>query len=114
MSMPVFSQALGTITAAAGQKLDFIGFDACLMSQLQVALTVQPYASYELAAEELVPGFVDKGAPLEGEVKKESLYFLTKTGKISRIVVSAFYEPEDVQLALVEASEGLVVDLKRA
>lgn len=35
-----------------------------------------------------------------------SLIFLTKTGKISRIVVSAFYESEDVQLALVEASEG--------
>ncbi len=31
---------------------------------------------------ELVPDFVEKGAPLEGEVKKESIYFLTKTGKI--------------------------------
>ncbi len=31
---------------------------------------------------ELVPDFLDKGAPLEGEVKKESVYFLTKTGKI--------------------------------
>ena len=31
---------------------------------------------------ELVPDFVEKGAPLEGEVKKESIYFLTKTGRI--------------------------------
>ena len=31
---------------------------------------------------DLVPDFVEKGAPLEGEVKKESIYFLTKTGKI--------------------------------
>ena len=31
---------------------------------------------------ELVPDFIEKGAPLEGEVKKESVYFLTKTGKI--------------------------------
>jgi electron-transferring-flavoprotein dehydrogenase len=31
---------------------------------------------------ELVPDFLAKGAPLEGEVKKESVYFLTKTGKI--------------------------------
>jgi electron-transferring-flavoprotein dehydrogenase len=31
---------------------------------------------------ELVPDFLEKGAPLEGEVKKESIYFLTKTGKI--------------------------------
>jgi electron-transferring-flavoprotein dehydrogenase len=31
---------------------------------------------------ELVPDFMEKGAPLEGEVKKESVYLLTKTGKI--------------------------------
>jgi electron-transferring-flavoprotein dehydrogenase len=31
---------------------------------------------------ELVPDYLEKGAPLEGEVKKESIYFLTKTGKI--------------------------------
>ncbi len=31
---------------------------------------------------ELMPGFLEKGAPLEGEVKKESIYFLTKKGKI--------------------------------
>ena len=31
---------------------------------------------------ELVPDFAEKGAPLEGEVKKESIYFLTKSGKI--------------------------------
>jgi electron-transferring-flavoprotein dehydrogenase len=31
---------------------------------------------------ELVPDFLERGAPLEGEVKKESIYFLTKTGKI--------------------------------
>jgi electron-transferring-flavoprotein dehydrogenase len=31
---------------------------------------------------ELIPDFMEKGAPLEGEVKKESIYLLTKTGKI--------------------------------
>ncbi len=31
---------------------------------------------------DLVPDFEEKGAPLEGEVKKESIYFLTKGGKI--------------------------------
>ena len=57
ISMPAFSQALDTITKASGQKFDFIGFDACLMAQLPVAVTIQPYADYEIAAEELVPGF---------------------------------------------------------
>ena len=31
---------------------------------------------------ELMPDFLEKGAPVEGEVKKESIYFLTKKGKI--------------------------------
>jgi len=31
---------------------------------------------------QLIPDFLEKGAPLEGEVKKESIYFLTKKGKI--------------------------------
>ena len=31
---------------------------------------------------ELIPDFAAKGAPLEGEVTKEAVYFLTKTGKI--------------------------------
>jgi electron-transferring-flavoprotein dehydrogenase len=31
---------------------------------------------------ELVPDFAEKGAPLEGEVKRESVYVLTKSGKI--------------------------------
>ena len=31
---------------------------------------------------ELIPDFAEKGAPLEGEVKKESVYLLTRKGKI--------------------------------
>ena len=57
ISMTGFSQALATMTKASGQKFDFVGFDACLMAQLPVAATLQPYAAYEIAAEELVPGF---------------------------------------------------------
>ena len=55
--MPDFDSALQQITEAAGQKFDFIGFDACLMSQLAVARVVAPFADYQIAAEELVPGF---------------------------------------------------------
>jgi protein SCO1/2 len=35
-----------------------------------------------------------------------SLIFLTKEGKVSRIVKNTTFEPEDLRLALVEASEG--------
>jgi len=35
-----------------------------------------------VALKELVPDFQEKGAPLEGEVKKEEILFLTKNGRI--------------------------------
>jgi hypothetical protein len=72
--MPAFKQALTTITKASGQKFDFIGFDACLMSQLPVAVTIQPFANYEIAAEELVPGFGwDYTAPLKALVANPAM-----------------------------------------
>lgn len=57
ITMPGFQSALTTITQATNQKFDFIGFDACLMSQLAVTAIVAPFADYEIGAEELVPGF---------------------------------------------------------
>jgi electron-transferring-flavoprotein dehydrogenase len=36
---------------------------------------------------ELIPDFKEKGAPLEAEVTKESVYFLTKNGKIKSPIV---------------------------
>ena len=35
-----------------------------------------------VALKELIPDFIEKGAPLEGEIKKEEVCFLTKKGKI--------------------------------
>lgn len=35
-----------------------------------------------------------------------SLIFLTPQGKVSRIIVNTYFEPDDVRLAIVEASEG--------
>ena len=37
-------------------KLDFIGFDACYMSSLEVAETLSPYSSYMIASQETEPG----------------------------------------------------------
>jgi len=50
-------QALAQIQANTGiDKLDLIGMDACLMSQLEVYTTLQPYAHYAVASEETEPG----------------------------------------------------------
>ena len=38
------------------QKLEMVGFDACLMATLEIASIFEPYAKYLLASEELEPG----------------------------------------------------------
>lgn len=41
--------------AALGQQLDILGMDACLMSNLEVAYQVAPYAKFMVASEETEP-----------------------------------------------------------
>lgn len=57
LTLPDINQAL---TQALGQtgvsKLDIIGFDACLMAQLDVFQSMVPFALYSVASEEVVPG----------------------------------------------------------
>ncbi len=49
--------ALGQIQANTGiEKLDLIGMDACLMSQMEVYAMLQPYARFAVASEETEPG----------------------------------------------------------
>lgn len=38
-------------------KLEWIGFDACLMSSLEVASVLAPYADYMIASQETEPGW---------------------------------------------------------
>jgi hypothetical protein len=54
--LPELDTALRTIQAQAGvDKLDMIGFDACLMSQLDVMQTIAPYGRVAVASAELEP-----------------------------------------------------------
>ena len=39
-----------------GQKLEFIGFDACLMATVEMAVIAAPYARYLIASQDLEPG----------------------------------------------------------
>ena len=45
----------GIEDAALGQKLSWIGFDACLMGSLEVAGALEPYADYMIASQETEP-----------------------------------------------------------
>lgn len=57
ISLPELSQALATLQKRTGlQKFDLLGFDACLMSQIDVFQAVQPYGRIAVGSADLEPG----------------------------------------------------------
>jgi hypothetical protein len=50
---PELGEALDNINGDA--RNDLLAFDACLMSMLEVAYEISPYADYMVASEELIP-----------------------------------------------------------
>lgn len=57
LTLPELDTAFSTALKQTGlSKFDIIGFDACLMGQLDVYQKVAPYANYAVGSEELVPG----------------------------------------------------------
>ena len=55
ITMPELRQALATITNNGADKLDIIGFDACLMAMEEVDYQIMPYAKHRVSSEELEP-----------------------------------------------------------
>lgn len=47
---------IGRAILESGIKFDMVGFDACLMANLETALALEPYADYMVASEETEPG----------------------------------------------------------
>lgn len=54
LTLAELSQALSD-SPAAGEKLCWIGFDACLMASVETACTAAPYAEYMIASQETEP-----------------------------------------------------------
>jgi len=57
MSIDSLGGALSRVTSTTGKKLDILGFDACLMSTVEVAYEMSPYAEYMIASEITEPAF---------------------------------------------------------
>lgn len=56
LTLPEIDSALRTVQAQTGvDRLDVIGFDACMMAQLDVLLTVAPYGRVAIASADLEP-----------------------------------------------------------
>ena len=56
LSLPELKTAMEA-SPAAREKLEWIGFDACLMASAEVALLLSPYAGFMIASEETEPGY---------------------------------------------------------
>lgn len=57
LTLDELDAALASSAIASKQKLEFVGFDACLMATLETAYTLQKYADYMIGSEELEPGY---------------------------------------------------------
>lgn len=56
MDLGEMKKALNATPFKEDKKLDFVGFDACLMSSVEVAETLSPFANYMIASQETEPG----------------------------------------------------------
>ncbi|MBQ8167316.1 MAG: hypothetical protein IJZ96_09820 [Lachnospiraceae bacterium] len=57
LSLMEIDNALADTPFSGDNKLDFIGFDACLMATIEVADALSPYANYLFASQEPEPGW---------------------------------------------------------
>ncbi|MBQ7669124.1 MAG: peptidase C11 [Clostridia bacterium] len=77
MSLSGINRALSN----AGEKFDFIGFDACLMATYENALMLEPYADYLIASEETEPGIGWYYTDWLNHLSKNSSYSTVELGK---------------------------------
>ncbi len=77
------------LDATGVDKIDIIGFDACLMSQYEVATALQSIAHYSLAAEEVIPGLGwQYTTPIQALVDNPSMDALT----FGQVIIDAYVE----------------------
>lgn len=103
MSVPEIKKAIEDAQKETGKKLDILGFDACLMAELEVAYELKDCAKYYLASEENEGG---NGWP----------YGSILTGKVLPGVISKFQKslkskidvtPLDFAKGIVKACAGV-------
>ena len=56
ISVPEYTSFAEALYKARGDKTDILGFDTCLIGNLEIALNVAPYADYIVASAEIEPG----------------------------------------------------------
>src|SRR5690606_2318191 len=85
MSVPEIAGAF----AGSGLAVDLVGFDACLMANLEVASVLKPHARYLVASEELEPGHGWNYGPI---VQALADKVNAPTTEIAKAVVDSFID----------------------
>ena len=95
LSVDEIDQALAYALAETGvEQLEFIGFDACLMSQVEALSGVAPYARYAVASEETEPAIGWAYAQFLGKLADKP----TQNGATLAKNIVASYIDDDVRI----------------
>lgn len=101
-------QALAEILAETGVAyFDLVGFDACLMSQVEALAGVAPYARYAVASQETEPAIGWAYAELLGSLENKP----GQSGRELAKTIVASYIAEDVRIQDDEARSDYVLDV---
>jgi len=97
------SQILGT-------KIDIVGFDACLMSMIEIAMQIKESATLMVGSEQAIPS---KGWPYPQIVDKLILNPDLEPPKLAEVIVSefvAFYEARDQNNRLKQSVTEMLIN----
>lgn len=128
LTLSELGRALAQSTAEGAKPLDLIGWDACLMGQVEVYSTVTPYAHYAVGSEELTPG---RGWPYRTWLSWLAENPQASTPEVTQQLVSQFVQGYDqtgqsfvtmsavdlgqmavVQEQITQLSEALLADVR--
>ncbi len=111
MTVNQIDQALATILAETGvEKFEFVGFDACLMSQVEAIAGIAPFARYAVASQETEPAigwayaaFLDSLVAKPKQTGRDLARTIVKT----YIVDDARIQDDDARRAYVLENYGI-------
>lgn len=89
MSLDTLSDAIDDSKLRKDRKLDFIGFDACLMGSIEVAYSLKGHANYLIASEEIEPG-AGWNYDFLSDITKE-----TETRDIGKNIIDKYFDYYD-------------------
>jgi hypothetical protein len=101
LSLPEIVSAIESIRQATGvDKFEMMGFDACLMGQIEVYGSLYPYTNYMVASEEVIPAYGWSYAAWLGELAQNPS--MDGSG-VSQAIIST-YVTNDTYLTEVRAT----------